>query len=353
MNTAIKQAGLMVRAGHYQGAIEILDQLLSLHPDDANILYQKGVALFLAGRAEEGIRLVTRASCDLYENAKVHHTLAGMLVKMGRWREAARAAHQALALRPTQFSSMGKLVATLATWCRHDGKSDRPTPPTIPLVASNRLVSVITCSIDQRKETKAIASYQKALAGVRTEFITIGKVKSLSEGYNQGIDLSSGDIIIFSHDDVEVLSPFFAEWLLLHLTRFDLVGAAGTSRLVEGSWAASGWPWIHGMVVQPASDRPHYMVNIFNTHPGCTPGIQAMDGLFIAVNRRVVERIRFDATSFDGFHLYDLDFTFAAWRAGFELAVCNDFLFLHESSGNYDERWSFYRDRFMAKYQGQ
>ena len=62
---------------------------------------------------------------------------------------------------------------------------------------------------------------------------------------------------------------------------------------------------------------------------------QALDGFFFAVNRRVVNEIRFD-----GFHIFDTNFTFAAYLAGFELAVCNDILIAHQSRGNYCEKYA-------------
>jgi GT2 family glycosyltransferase len=91
-------------------------------------------------------------------------------------------------------------------------------------------------------------------------------------------------------------------------------------------------------------------VQIFNV-PGRSVGrIQALDGVFIAAKRAVVEKIRFDEQTFDGFHLYDLDFTYAAFLAGFRLGVACDLYLLHKSGGSPDQAFMQYAHRFNSKY---
>ena len=79
--------------------------------------------------------------------------------------------------------------------------------------------------------------------------------------------------------------------------------------------------------------------------------IQALDGLFLPCRRTVFRSLCFDEQTFDGFHCYDSDFTFAAHLAGFRLAVCNDIALLHASGGTYDDRWAHYMRLFANKYQ--
>jgi len=78
--------------------------------------------------------------------------------------------------------------------------------------------------------------------------------------------------------------------------------------------------------------------------------MQALDGLFMAANREVLERVRFDEVTFDGFHCYDIDFSFSSHLAGFRVAVAADMPVLHASAGNFDPTWEHYAARFMAKH---
>lgn len=70
----------------------------------------------------------------------------------------------------------------------------------------------------------------------------------------------------------------------------------------------------------------------------------------MATHRRVLESIRFDAETFDGFHCYDVDFSFRAHLDGFRLAVPADLPVLHASEGNFDNTWENYARHFTAKH---
>ena len=70
----------------------------------------------------------------------------------------------------------------------------------------------------------------------------------------------------------------------------------------------------------------------------------------LALQRRVFAAIGFDAAVFDHFPLYDLDFSFRVYRAGFKLAVCRDIVLIHESTGRYDAAWEDKKRRFDSKH---
>ena len=143
--------------------------------------------------------------------------------------------------------------------------------------------------------------------------------------------------------------PDFAARLKEHLARFDLIGVAGTNCLTGGEWASAGPPYIFGQIAQ-IHPQGGFVVRIFGI-PGRSVGqIHAIDGLFFAARRSVVENVRFDGQTFDGFHLYDLDFSYAAHLAGFRLGIVNDIPILHASWGPHDQIWTHYAVRFEAKY---
>ena len=94
----------------------------------------------------------------------------------------------------------------------------------------------------------------------------------------------------------------------------------------------------HDDLVAPASHRPREPVAIV---------------LLEHHAHEVVDAVGFDSEIFDDFHLYDVDFTFQAYRKGFQLAVCRDLALIHSSRGKPNDRWQHYRERFEAKYRGQ
>lgn len=217
------------------------------------------------------------------------------------------------------------------------------------------MISVVVCSADEAKFAAVARMYANALAGAAHEVVRVADARSLAEGYRRGIASARGEILALSHDDVEVLSPDLPGRLRQHLADYNLIGVAGTTRLAGPGWLSAGPPYIFGQVAHPMPPRlgkpPEYSVDVYGAPAPVVPGVCGLDGLFLAMRRAVAEAVPFDAATFDGFHLYDLDFTFAAHRAGFRLAVCNDIHLLHHSPGHFDDvRWEEYARRFVQKW---
>ncbi|HTV48963.1 MAG TPA: glycosyltransferase [Phycisphaerae bacterium] len=217
------------------------------------------------------------------------------------------------------------------------------------------MFSVIICSIDPVKFARIQQHYRELFGPDAYELIGVHDARSMAEGYNRGIAAAKGEVVIFSHDDIEFLRP--ADWLFrlkLHLSRFDMLGLAGTTKLIYPAWAVSAPPYIFGQVAHKAGTKDWpapYRLEIYGVPAAALGGIQAMDGVFLAVRRKVLQRIRFDEKTFNGFHCCDVDFTYCAYRAGFKLAVVCDMPALHDSTGAFDsEAWRKAAECFMQKH---
>ena len=111
-------------------------------------------------------------------------------------------------------------------------------------------VTIAFCSIDDEKQARTEAMYRRLFASLPNEFIAIRDACSLSEAYNRAIDRSAGDIILLSHDDVDLLAPDSAARLQSHLRRFDAVGVIGAARMEHATGA-------DGRRAAPAGVRSH------------------------------------------------------------------------------------------------
>lgn len=212
------------------------------------------------------------------------------------------------------------------------------------------MYSVVVCSIDKDKTKRITRHYSELFSGRDYELILISDARSLAEAYNRGFQRARGDTVIFSHDDIEFLTPrTWLDRLNAHLEIFDVVGVAGTTRLIAPAWAAAGPPFTFCRVGELDKDAPYRMLYC-GAPANRVANIQALDGLFFAVKRKVLERIQFDAVTFDGFHCYDVDFTFSAHLAGFRLGVATDLAILHHSQGQFANEWDNYANRFTAKH---
>lgn len=231
---------------------------------------------------------------------------------------------------------------------------------TVPLPQAQPRFSFVICSVDEARFACVSANLHQRMPGREGhdwELIRIPDARSLAEGYNRGLARSRGEFIVFCHDDIELLQGDVAARLLAHLATHDVLGVAGTTCLKDSHWISAGSPAIHGQVLQPIGrdgDGGGYVLNVFCQHARAAAKVvapvQAVDGLFMAARRSVAEALRFDEVTFDGFHLYDLDFSYRAFLQGYRVGICHDVLIYHQSSGNKDERWRRQAVRFEDKF---
>lgn len=213
--------------------------------------------------------------------------------------------------------------------------------------------SVIICSIEAGKFARVSENYKTLLAGYPFEIIGIHDAHSLAEGYNRGIARSSGDILIFSHDDILILDRRFADKITERLKSYQLLGFVGSRCVVNGTWFGAGQPHIRGLISHARPGERQLSIDLFGVEEWPVAGdMQVMDGLCLIARRDAVGK-GFDSETFDGFHLYDLDFTLGRHLAGCRLGVICDIPIVHESAGRFDDAHQIYASRFCDKYAEQ
>jgi len=208
--------------------------------------------------------------------------------------------------------------------------------------------SLVVCSIDRARLDECLAYYRAAFADEAFDLIVIDDAKSLAEGYNRGIARARSTNIVFTHDDAFPISAAFADRLAAHLEQVDVVGIAGATVALSGFWGYAGQPHTHGHVVAPAPKGSHVDLLVWGASSRRVDGIRLLDGCMIAARRDVAAAIGFDAERFDGFHLYDADFSFRASAAGHAVAVASDITVFHRSPGSFDAEWHRYNEKFVA-----
>ena len=345
-------AGMDHRAGRIVDAQRGYRAVLELRPDDAKALHLLGLTEAELGRLDAGIGLMRRAAALKPSDANIHVSLAHLFHRAANLEEAVLACSRAVKAAPQRADLFELLVQTtgkLTEQAARMGTLIAEPPKTTPSDSEPQSVSIIVCSIDDEKARRIRAHYEALFAGRTMEILQIGDAKSLCEAYNRGVAQTSGDVLIFSHDDIEIVSDDFAGRLMRHMMSNDIVGVAGTSRLAGPAWIMAGWPHVHGCIAHQLGDRNNLTFECYGPASGAI-AIQAVDGVFFAVRRSVFDKVTFDAGMFDGFHLYDIDFSFTAFTAGFRIAVPWDILLVHQSGGQYDANWQRYSEKFVKKH---
>ena len=315
---------MLLQHGHYAQALESLKTWALWHPDSAQAWNWMGAVL-------SGI-------CSTQPSAQTRN------LTIAAYQRSLRIDPDQHDIRQAMFSAISDVLTGDPALADDSPtmRSDQPQP-------GGRL-SFVICSINPDKFTRITANLAALLDGSDYEVIGIHDARSLCEGYNRGFAQTTGDYVVFCHDDIEILVPDFETRLRAHLARFDLIGPVGTTYHRGASWLYSGWPYQYGQIAHLMRNPDYYRVDIYQVDGPVTAPAQSLDGLFFACRREVVEAIGFDEELLDDFHLYDTDFTYSAFLAGYRLAVCHDLWIIHASTGRMDEKWVSQAQRFLGKH---
>lgn len=218
--------------------------------------------------------------------------------------------------------------------------------------------SVVVCSIDSWNFAQTGTHFERLLKNVPHEIIGIHDAPSLAEGYNRGLRRAQGDIVVFSHDDVTFLDSQFAQKIAARMDSWDVLGFAGATRLISPVWFAAANS-SRGAVCHWSRRAPELLALSVYGSPEwpVAGGIKVLDGLCIIARHEAAAAIGFDSETFDGWHLYDCDFSFAAHLAGYKIGVCCDIPYIHASTSIQGTSSLFksavyekYAKRFIRKY---
>ena len=309
-----------------------------------------GNAFRAAGRSAEAIAAYRRAIAAAPEGAAGYYNLALALRDVREWREAVESFRAVVRLSGGRdHEAMQNLVSTLARAVEEGAEPFEPVAPSPP--PGTAAVSIIVCSVRPGLLEEMREGYRAALGGREHEFIEIADAHSLCEGYNRGLARARHPLVVFSHDDVELLSPRPFDAIEHALASHDIVGIAGAARASGPAVMWAGHPHLRGFVAMPRHDRPGAVqATVYGLECGVVGGMQVLDGFFFAARREAALAVGFDEQTFDGFHFYDMDFTYRAHAAGLKLAVTTEVCALHRSLGNFGEEWRRYSQRFAQKF---
>lgn len=196
------------------------------------------------------------------------------------------------------------------------------------------MYSIIVNSINAQKLECLKRNLNHVLQEAEWELIHIPDAKSMCEGYNRGLVLARGEHLIFCHDDIEFLPASIHSQLAYAFQYSDLFGVLGSRVLCSANWMRSCQPHTLGYIVQ-LSDSGQQKVVLCGLEDTLMFGAQALDGVMIGCHRHVAEKLQWDEHTFDGWHGYDVDFTYRAFQAGFNIAVVGVLPLIHYSTATF------------------
>ncbi len=334
------------KAGDYPTAIDAFRTAVSRQPTTWNFHYWLGNSLHLAGHFDRSIEAYASAAA-FSQNPDIAYNLNLVKVDAACDREGRRLVDEnRREFSDDNLAGIMKAARTLASKGIEPQIKDRP----FSAADFHGRLSVVTCSITPSKLQCLRASLEKQLIDKDWELVVISDAQSLCEGYSRGLAQSTGELVIFCHDDIEIICDGFYTRLIDSFVNADVVGVCGVTLLNGPALAWAGSPYLHSSVVNHAGDGDAYWPSLASTEGPRIDGAQALDGMFIAARRPVAEEIGFDAVTFDGFDFYDVDFSYRAHKRGFNVRIQTDLHLLHKSRGNFGPKYLMYSERFRDKH---
>lgn len=208
----------------------------------------------------------------------------------------------------------------------------------------------LTIGFSTRNDNPEFIEQLKKTCGVQFDVVQVinNGEKSLSQVYNEVLSASKTDIIVFCHDDIIFETKKWGKKLLNNFQNSDygILGLAGSTFLPEsGKW------WEAPITMRGIVNHQHEgrkWESKYSVNEGKISPTVLIDGLFIAFDKTKIKS-KFDETV-DGFHFYDVTFSYANYLNGVKVGVIYDIRVTHLSIGQTNEKWEQNREIFAKKF---
>lgn len=199
--------------------------------------------------------------------------------------------------------------------------------------------------------------YQKkilksAKGGLRVQEIVNANQYSLTQCYNEGLNLCQEDeILVLIHDDISL--PYGWDEKISNIfntTDYGIIGVAGTSLLGKsGIWWESRAD-LSGIVSheKKINNKVVRYDTRFSDEHEFVMDVCCVDGVFMAIKKNRIKK-QFNE-KITGFHFYDISFCVDNFLEGVKIGVTTSFKLHHKSIGQITEGWHINRNLFLYEY---
>lgn len=215
------------------------------------------------------------------------------------------------------------------------------------------MISFIVCSV-RPEMLAAFRSNIEQTVGVPYEIVAVENLTagySLCQAYNIGAARAQYPYLCFAHEDIAFKTANWGGEIADKLAQLTtgVIGFAGGhyKPLTLTTWAPFRDLSRINVIEKVDSSTIHHL---FNPKAERYGQVIVLDGLCLFVRADVWREVRFDEVRFDGFHLYDLDFSTAVHAAGYKNYVAFTLDVVHFSKGSFNEKWYHYSKIYHQKW---
>ena len=214
---------------------------------------------------------------------------------------------------------------------------------------------MITIAFSTKTPKPELIEHFKRSSGYEKGITVIQKInngeKSLAQVYNEILDESPNDIIIFTHDDVYFDTKAWYHKIKSHFEKshYGILGMAGTTNLSEtGQWWETSKRKNMIGIVNHESNGKKWESKYSESFGNDIHSTVIVDGVFMAVDRTRLKNKFLE--EFEGFHFYDIPFCYENYLNGVAVGVITNIRLTHKSVGITNEQWEKNRQLFVEKY---
>ena len=196
------------------------------------------------------------------------------------------------------------------------------------------MISFIICSRNS-DVSKELRDNILETVGCKCELVVIDNSRndnSIFQAYNEGVRRAKGDILCFMHEDVLFRSMEWGNRIAQYFVEDEKIGVIGFA----GSHFLPAAPmyWYSSPFISQKNLNNDQGVVKEHAHEDWFAGrsiieVVAVDGFCFFARKSLFEFIRFDETTYNGFHLYDMDICMQVIEAKYKVCVCRDVLAEH------------------------
>jgi hypothetical protein len=214
-----------------------------------------------------------------------------------------------------------------------------------------KVITVIVSSKKSVEESKELINNIQSTIGVDSNVMFIqNNGISLTKVYNEAMAKSDTDIVVFMHDDVEMLRSGWGSELvrMFHEHQdYGIIGVAGSSEFDEKAmwW---GYKEIYGQVLH-RNNGQCWLTSFSPLLKNDLQEVCVIDGLFMAVHKK---RTTYEFNKeIDGFNFYDIDFCLGNFlEHKTKIGVTTNIRLAHNSIGKLSDNWFKNKEIINQKY---
>jgi GT2 family glycosyltransferase len=206
------------------------------------------------------------------------------------------------------------------------------------------MISIIVSTYKPDVFTLFSQNVQNTIGTIDYEIITIDNpgLMGLCEAYNLGSAKAKYPYLCFCHDDISFRTNNWGNILISLFENNKDIGLIGNAGSSYKSWVPSGWsaPQTSGLV----------KMNFIQTFPSGRSlryiseknidfeEVVSLDGFLLCTTKKILEKFRFDDSTFKSYHCYDVDFSLQV-NTQYKVVVCNKIIIEHFSGGSFSKDW--------------